>query len=1160
MAGKGLVIKIDGDASGLEKELSTVEKSAKSAAAALGHEYAKAGMSLQQGMSKAWAEVQKAQKSGQTIVINGVETIISKNKEVISQKDDLGDVYDEIGNGAKNASVKIKAGLADIKAGIDMAAAAARTLYGVTEKGINYNANIEQLKTSFEVMTGSAEKATETVEKLRVMGAETPFEMKDLASTTQLLMQYGFTADEALDRMSMLGDVAQGNVNAMNSIALGYAQMSSAGKVNLVDIKQMINGGFNPLQEISERTGESMASLYDRISKGKMTVDEITESMRHATSEGGRFYQSMEKQSQTLNGQLSTLKDNADQLLGSLTEGVSEGLRDQLLPFANNLVAELQEAFDTGGYQGLVDTATDMIPDLLGMMTGELQRGIEGLSRWLPQGASKLMQALPSALRAGATVTPQLTQALFEVASTVVGDLVSMLPELAPVVLEGFENMFVSTLGGMYKMIGSIFDGIEQAFHKGQSKIAGVWVDDEAVAKYTFDLTTDTEPAISSIESAYRDIRAALNTDLLTPEQKQEVMKSIGDDYDEIKAKLMSFGMSDIDAGAIASQITSAGDAIRAEIDKLNLGVDSNTVLKWISQANGSRLMLKSILASTALTPAQQSEVVGVFETMTNNINGQLPDVVSEIYETLTNGQAADDDPKSLKEKLDEAFGADIAEVEQWLTEKIGALDTESATYASDVAALSEEAAAYKAEIETLHAQMAMLVDSLAGQPTSVVEARMAEFAEIEARLAEINSYIDDTTAKARSAEEAAFQVVRSGAQADESTIAQAISFKVKEFKLDEQSAEDEYQKTVESLNMQLANKDIGEIQYNARVNTEISQMEDTKAEAKRKLEEALGEIFRGIAEAEGVDSAMQEAGTKIDLSTALFAAVESLEGASGLLGDQLGTEITQILADHLQFDPGILEAMPVDTVQGYLQSWAADLFVEAEEIVAGLDNTKVMEAYQAALTEGALSGTSFDTENGAAQLTTLLSAMYTTAAENASGAAQGAGSSLMNDAASGASDSGSLGKGLGGDFGSGYVSGIAAWVSRAYSAAYSVSRAAAKGAAAGQDSASPSKVAIGLGHDFGEGYTIGLQDSMARAANVARKLTGNIATSATLTQSMRVNIPTLTQDIILANEQSDRSVNLYVNGKELGRVMAPDNQLAQNRYNRSIALGVGKK
>lgn len=239
--GNNVTVKIDGDASGLQKELTTVERSAKSAAAALGHEYARAGMSLSDGMSKAWAEVIKAQRSGQSIVINGVETIIANNEKVIKQKNDLDDIYDEMGNSAKRASTRVKAGLADIKAGIDMAAAAAQKLFSVAEKGVNYNATIEQLKTSFEVMTGSAEKAADVVERLRIMGAETPFEMTDLASTTQLLMQYGFTADEALDRMRMLGDVAQGNKEAMNSIALGYAQMSSAQKVNLQDIKQMIN-------------------------------------------------------------------------------------------------------------------------------------------------------------------------------------------------------------------------------------------------------------------------------------------------------------------------------------------------------------------------------------------------------------------------------------------------------------------------------------------------------------------------------------------------------------------------------------------------------------------------------------------------------------------------------------------------------------------------------------------------------------------------------------------------------------------------------------------------------------------------------------------------------------------------------------------------------
>ena len=136
---------------------------------------------------------------------------------------------------------KTKAGMADIKAGIDMATAALNKFADVAKKGIDYNATMESYRTSFEVMTGSAEKAAEVVERLRKMGAETPFETTDLVQTTQLLMQYGFTADDAISKMSMLGDIAQGNREAMNSIAMGYAQMSSAGKVNLQDIKQMIN-------------------------------------------------------------------------------------------------------------------------------------------------------------------------------------------------------------------------------------------------------------------------------------------------------------------------------------------------------------------------------------------------------------------------------------------------------------------------------------------------------------------------------------------------------------------------------------------------------------------------------------------------------------------------------------------------------------------------------------------------------------------------------------------------------------------------------------------------------------------------------------------------------------------------------------------------------
>lgn len=234
--------------------------------------------------------------------------------------------------------------------------------------GINYNAQVEQLQTSFEVMTGSAEEAAGVIENLKKVGAETPFEMTDLAETTQLLMNYGFSAEEAQDRLMMLGDISQGSAEKMNRIATAYGQMSSAGKVSLEDVKQMIEAGFNPLQEISESTGESMASLYDRISKGTISIDEITASMQRSTSEGGKYFQSMEKQSQTFSGQLSTLKDNALSLVGQLTSGLSEKLTSTM-PMLNSWMSDISNSLESGGIKEAINTALQGIGDMAPILT-----------------------------------------------------------------------------------------------------------------------------------------------------------------------------------------------------------------------------------------------------------------------------------------------------------------------------------------------------------------------------------------------------------------------------------------------------------------------------------------------------------------------------------------------------------------------------------------------------------------------------------------------------------------------------------------------------------------------------------------------------------------------------------------------------------------------
>ena len=98
---------------------------------------------------------------------------------------------------------------------------------------VDYQKSMEYYTTSFTVMTGSADKASETVKKLADIGATTPFDMPQLAYATSLLMNFGFSAEDAVDSMMMLGDISQGNAEKLNTIARAYGKMNSAQKVLL---------------------------------------------------------------------------------------------------------------------------------------------------------------------------------------------------------------------------------------------------------------------------------------------------------------------------------------------------------------------------------------------------------------------------------------------------------------------------------------------------------------------------------------------------------------------------------------------------------------------------------------------------------------------------------------------------------------------------------------------------------------------------------------------------------------------------------------------------------------------------------------------------------------------------------------------------------------
>lgn len=290
---------------------------------------------------------------------------------------------------------------------------------GLVGFGVKYNSEIEQLQTSFEVMTGSAEKAKDIIKELQEIGAKTPFEVKDLAKTTNLLMNFGFTAEDAIDSMMMLGDIAQGNAEKMDAISVAYARMVSSQKVTLEDINIMIDRGFNPLQIIVENTGESMKSLYDRISKGTISVEEITQAMKQSTSVGGKYFQSMEKQSKTLNGQISTLKDNFSMFAGVLAEDTTNAITSEFLPAINETIQAMQEAFSEEGFEGLATAFADGFANILTMLVEKAPEFINV--------AVLIIQSLITGFQENQEV---ILNSAFEIINLLLNGLISMAPQL----------------------------------------------------------------------------------------------------------------------------------------------------------------------------------------------------------------------------------------------------------------------------------------------------------------------------------------------------------------------------------------------------------------------------------------------------------------------------------------------------------------------------------------------------------------------------------------------------------------------------------------------------------------------------------------------------------------------------------------------------------
>lgn len=170
------------------------------------------------------------------------------------------------------------------------------------------------------LLGGSAEAADELVGKLREYGKNTVYDFNGLAEAQKTMMSFGIESDKAFSVLQNIGDIAMGDNQKMQSLALAFSQATSTGKLMGQDFNQMINAGFNPLQVISERTGESMESLKKKMGDGAISSDMLAQAFQWATEEGGLFYEGAERAADSVGGRIAKMKDTVEEWKLSLFE------------------------------------------------------------------------------------------------------------------------------------------------------------------------------------------------------------------------------------------------------------------------------------------------------------------------------------------------------------------------------------------------------------------------------------------------------------------------------------------------------------------------------------------------------------------------------------------------------------------------------------------------------------------------------------------------------------------------------------------------------------------------------------------------------------------------------------------------------------------------
>ena len=248
--------------------------------------------------------------------------------------------YKEFASGTNNADEIVKSLTDSLK----RTAAEIGGLVAIKRFGfdvIEATGKMQQLQVALSTILQDKSKAEQLIADIVQFAAKTPFNLDDVATGAKQLLAYGSSADNVVNELSMLGDVASGLQIPIGQLIYLYGTLRTQGRAMTVDIRQFAGRGIPIYEELAKVLGVSKDQVGELVKEGKVGFKEVEQAFKNMTSEGGKFANLMESSAGTWPQRLSNIEDTLFQKMNEFGNKYKE-----VFEFGIGTAEDLVESLD----------------------------------------------------------------------------------------------------------------------------------------------------------------------------------------------------------------------------------------------------------------------------------------------------------------------------------------------------------------------------------------------------------------------------------------------------------------------------------------------------------------------------------------------------------------------------------------------------------------------------------------------------------------------------------------------------------------------------------------------------------------------------------------------------------------------------------------------